>query len=173
MKNRTTYRMSGHFFLCLLLCFAFSSCRLGCKKAEESILEKAIENAGGEGAKVDIDKDKTVIKSNEGTFEVNTEASKWPGEIPGDIPEFKFGKVKGVTTSDLNNTKTWNVLFEDVEEGFLEKYDARLKEKGFKTTVVKVDEKGGTISGENDKYMVFLMGGEGNVSVAVSVKGSE
>jgi len=122
---------------------------------------------------VDIDKDKTVIKSDEGTVEISSEASKWPGEIPGDIPEFRFGKVKGVTTSDLNNTKTWNVIFEDVEEGFLEKYESQLKEKGFKTMIVKVGEKGGTISGENDKYTVFLMGGEGNVSVAVSVKCSE
>jgi len=44
MKNRTFFSLLA----CLMFCFVFSSCRIGCKRAEESILEKAIENAAGE-----------------------------------------------------------------------------------------------------------------------------
>jgi hypothetical protein len=38
---------------------------------------------------------------------------------------------------------------------------------------MKMGEKGGSITAESQKYNVFLMGGEGNMSLAVSIKKQE
>jgi hypothetical protein len=60
-----------------------------------------------------------------------------------------------------------------LQDGFLDKYDAQLKEKGFETILMKMGDKGGSITAESDKYNVFLMGGEGTLSLSVSIKKQE
>jgi hypothetical protein len=60
-----------------------------------------------------------------------------------------------------------------VEAGFLDKYDAKLKEKGFETVIMKMGDKGGSITAESEKYGIFLMGGEGKISIGVTVKKQE
>lgn len=73
----------------------------------------------------------------------------------------------------MDGSKSWSVAFEEVQDGFLDKYEAQLKEKGFETIIMKMGDKGGTITAESDKYSVFLMGGEGNLSIGVTVKKQE
>jgi hypothetical protein len=38
---------------------------------------------------------------------------------------------------------------------------------------MKMGDNGGSITAENDKYTIFLMGGEGKLSIAVSIKKQE
>jgi len=136
-------------------------------------MEKALENATGNEADVDLSSGKAVIQTGDGEVEIDSNAKSWPSEIPGEVPEFKFGKVKAVTTSIIDGSKSWNIAFEEVQDGFLDKYEAQLKEKGFETIIMKMGDKGGTITAESDKYSVFLMGGEGNLSIGVTVKKQE
>ena len=49
----------------------------------------------------------------------------------------------------------------------------QLKQNGFETTLFKIGDKGGSITAESKKFNVALMGGEGNVSVSVSIKKPE
>jgi len=136
-------------------------------------MEKAIENATGENAKVDLSNEKTVIESGGNRTVVDGKATAWPKEIPDDVPEFKFGKVEAVTTSTIDGANTWTIAFKEVPNEFLDKYEAQLKEKGFETTIIKTGDKGGSIMAESKKFNVFLMGGEGTVSISVNVKKPE
>lgn len=67
----------------------------GCKKASESVAEKAMERAierdGGGKAKVDIQGDKVTIKGADGTMEVG--GTKIPDNFPKDVFLVKDGKV--------------------------------------------------------------------------------
>ncbi len=173
MKINQKIKVTGIMILTMVFTFFIVSCRRASEKTGEKMIEKAIENATGQKADVDLSSGKAVFETGEGKMEVDSEAKSWPDDIPDDVPEFTFGKVKGVTTSTMNDTKTWNVMYEEVQDGFIDQYDALLKEKGFETVIMKMGDKGGSIQAENDKYNVFLMGGEETLSVGVSLKKPE
>jgi hypothetical protein len=173
MKKSLLIRTTGLVVLTLVFTVLTISCQKASEKTGEKLMENALENATGQKADIDLEKGKAVIQTGDGSIEVDSNAKSWPSEIPGDVPEFKFGKVKAVTTSIMDGGKSWNVAFEEVQDGFLDKYEAQLKEKGFETIIIKMGDKGGTITAESDKYSVFLMGGEGNLSIGVTVKKEE
>lgn len=173
MKILKKNRIPGLLFVAVVLsCFLFS-CRSAQEKSSEKMMENALENATGQKADVDLEGENAVIKTNDGTINVEYNAKSWPSEIPGDVPEFTYGKVKGVTTTEIEGQKVWNINFEELKAGFIEKYDAQLKEKGFETVTMKMGENGGSITGENEKYTIFLMGNDGTLSIAVSIKNEE
>lgn len=173
MKIIEKIKSAGLVGLAFVFVILIVSCQRTSEKAGEKMMEKALENATGGKADVDITKDKAVIETENGKMEVDTQANSWPSEIPGDVPEFKLGKVKAVTTSNMDDTKSWNIAYDEVQDGFLDKYDALLKENGFETVLMKMGDKGGSITAENKKYYVFLMGGEGSLSISVSIKKEE
>jgi hypothetical protein len=173
MKIQNQIRTAGLFVLALACTLFMVSCHRASQKTGEKMMEKALENATGGKANVDINGEKTVIETSAGKMEINGNANSWPSEIPGEVPEFKFGKIDAVTTSEMDGNKSWNIAYNDVEEGFLDKYDALLKEKGFETVTMKMGDKGGSITAESPKYNIFLMGGEGKISLAVMLKKEE
>jgi len=173
MKTTKKIRTTGLIVLTFVFTVFTVSCQKASEKTGEKLMEKALENATGNEADVDLSSGKAVIQTGDGEVEVNSNAKSWPSEIPGEVPEFKFGKVIAVTTSNMDGNKSWNVSFDEVQDGFLDKYEAQLKEKGFETIIMKMGDKGGTISAETDKYSVFLMGGEGNLSIGVTGKKEE
>ena len=173
MKTTKNKGFARLIILAFATIFISVSCHNKSEKAGEKLMENAIENATGKDAKVNIDKEKTVIETDAGKLEVDGNAKSWPNEIPGDIPEFKFGKIDAVTTRNFDNTKAWIVSFSELQDGFLDKYDAQLKDKGFETILMKMGDKGGSITAENEKYNVFLMGGEGTLSLSVTIKKQE
>ncbi|MCX7919736.1 MAG: hypothetical protein N3A72_09075 [bacterium] len=59
------------------------------------------------------------IELKDGQIEVG-KAAQWPADIPSDVPEFTYGKVKVVTKSEMKNKKGWNVLLENVSADALE-----------------------------------------------------
>jgi hypothetical protein len=173
MKKSLIIRTTGLIVLTFLFTVLTISCQKASEKTGEKLMENALENATGQKTDIDLEKGKAVFQTGDGSIEVDSNAKSWPSEIPGDVPEFKFGKVKAVTTSIMDGSKSWNVAFEEVQDGFLDKYEAQLKEKGFETISMKMGDKGGTITAESDKFSVFLMGGEGNLSIGVTVKTQE
>lgn len=173
MKNIKNNKLGGLLILVFVTIFMLFSCQNKSEKAGEKLMENALENATGTDANVDIDKEKVVVETEAGRMEVDGNAKSWPDEIPGEIPEFKFGKIDAVTTSNFDDTNAWVIAFSELQDGFLDKYDAQLKEKGFETMLMKMGDKGGSITAESDKYNVFLMGGEGTLSLSVSVKKQE
>jgi hypothetical protein len=170
MKEQKPLRTTGLIILALVFAICSVSCRRASEKTGEKMMEKAIENATGQKADVDLSREKAIIETPSGRIEADGLAKSWPAEIPDQIPEFRFGKITGVTTSLIDNQKTWTIVFDELQEGFIDKYDALLKEKGFETVTMKMGENAGSISVDNEKYTIFLMGGDGSLSLGISVK---
>jgi len=173
MKATKRIKRTGLFFAILVFCSFIVSCQDKSKKTGEKLLEDAIENETGSKADVDLNDEKTVITTGGTTVEIDDKANAWPREIPSEVPEFTYGKVRAVTTSNIDGTISWNVSYENVEDDFIDKYDADLKKKGFETVTMKMGNKGGSITADNGKYNIFLMGSEGSLSIGVSPKQQE
>jgi hypothetical protein len=144
----------------------FLSCRSAGEKAAEKAAEEAIEKSSGEKTDVDIEGDKVKIESENFKGEVNLSDNTWPKEIPGDVPEFPFGKIKQTVTSTSDEAKTWNVQYEEVGSGALDTYDAQLKKSGFKTTKITMGDKG-SITAEKGKLGVYVVIGDGAANLSV------
>lgn len=173
MKATKRINRTGLFSAILISGCFIVSCQDKSKKSSEKLLENAIENETGSKANVDPGAGKTVITQGGNTVEFDGKANSWPGEIPDEVPEFTYGKVKAVTASIIDGAKSWNVIYENVEDDFIDRYDADLKKKGFETVTMKMGDKGGSITADNGKYSVFLMGSEGSLSIGVSPKQQE
>ncbi len=151
----------------VLLVFAATTIFNSCKRAAEKNSEKIIEKSIGDDAKVDIDDEKVVIKTDEGTFTTDATVYSWPKEVPGDVPEFKDGKVISVTTQEMNDAKNWVIIFEDVPQTALKKYKEELETEGFKINYTTMVGNGGHLAAEKGKLAVVVMVGDGNATVTL------
>ena len=168
MKTRNSIKWISLIALSLMIALTFS-CKNMAEKAAEKMIEKSIEKSSGEDVDIDLENQKVVIESEEGRVEINATEKSWPKEIPSDIPEFKYGKISGVSTTKTDEGTIWTLVFSEISKDAIDKYDKELKSKGFKTQTVTMSGLGGTISGEKDNMAVAVMMSEGNASVSVQV----
>jgi hypothetical protein len=140
----------------------------GCKQAAEKTNEKLIEASIGGDAKVDIDDQKVVIETDEGTFTTDANVHSWPTDVPNTVPEFKEGKVMGATTQTMQGANNWMIMFEKVPNKALENYKKQLENAGFTISFTTVAGSGGQLAAEKDDLSVMLMMGDGNATVTVS-----
>jgi len=157
-------------FILTLVALALMTMFCSCKKSTEKTQEKIMEASIGENAKVDLDDEKIVIKTDEGTFTSDATAKSWPNEIPSDVPKFKDGKVVNVSTQNVDDSSNWTVLFENVSDNALNDYETALKKNGFKVSTISMGDTKGHITAEKDELLVVVMGGEGMASFSVGVK---
>jgi hypothetical protein len=101
------------------------------ERVAESLMEKAMERGGVKDADLDLKKGKFRYKTEEGEGEISYDEGEWPGDLPEGVPQFTMAKVKGVTRSDRNGKKGWNIIVEEVEDGAVEKYAEQLKDNGW------------------------------------------
>lgn len=166
-KNLISWMRAGMLPVLLILSGLYG-CQGAGDKAREKSLETAIESSSGEKADVDIDGKKVTIEGDNYKTELNTGGNKWPGEIPEDVPEFTYGVIDGTTTTETDEVHGWGINFRDVPKDAVEKYNTALKEKGFKTMKVIMDE-GGSVTGEKGNIIVSLISGEDMTHVSVQV----
>lgn len=96
------------------------------------------------------------IEFQGGQIELGKTAT-WPTDMPSDVPEFTYGKVKMVTKSEVENKKGWNILLEEVTADAPEKYKADLKNSGWSIkATTTVSDQGGSIMAEQDKLQLFI-----------------
>ena len=138
-----------------------------CKRAAEKTTEKMIEKSIGEDADVAIEDEKVVLKTDEGTFTTDATVNVWPKEIPGDVPEFKEGKLLSVSTQEMDENKNWVVMFEEVPDKALKEYKNDLEKAGFQIKYTTTVGGGGHIAAEKGALAVMLMMGEGNATVTI------
>jgi len=103
----------------------------GRQEMAENMVEKMLEKQTGKKAKIDFEKGKVKIETPEGTAEIS-ESGEWPGDLPGEVPAFKLGVVKGVWKSDSAEQKGWNIVVESLEKDAMAKYVDALKSSGWK-----------------------------------------
>ena len=147
------------------------SCREAGEKQQEKMLEKVFEQGNGEKADVDIENQNVTIESESGTVKINASENTWPSDAPSVVPEVQAGNIVGVTRSTMDENKNWNIHFEGLGTGELDKYGAALKSNGFKINSMKMP-KGGMVNGEKGNLHVMLTVG-GKVSMLVISESKE
>lgn len=98
--------------------------------------------------------------------------AKWPEEIPSEVPEFTYGKLNVVSTTNVKDKKTWTLIYESSAAGALEKYKQDLTNKGWSIQNTMQMGEGGSIQAEKDKLQVFIMVElpKGNASLTIAEK---
>jgi len=161
--NLNIFKQVFILLLAIIVMFVFDSC----KKASEKTGEKIIETAIGNNADVDVDDEKIVIKTDEGTFTSDASANSWPDAIPNEVPEFKEGKIVNVSTQFVDNNKNWTLLYEDIPDKALNNYEAKLRKNGFKVSSITMGGTNAHVTGEKGDLIVIVMGGDGMASLSV------
>ena len=138
-------------FTAIALVTVATSCKRAAEKAQEKIIEKSI----GDKAKVDLDDEKIVIETEEGTFTADATMNSWPKEIPNEVPEFKNGKIVMVNTQEMEA---------------IENYKKQLERDDFKINFTTRAGTGTHFAAEKGKLMVMLMGEEGGASISIGIK---
>jgi len=153
-------------FAAISLVSVFTTCKRAAEKTTEKIIEKSI----GDKAKVDLDDEKIVIETEEGTFTADATIQSWPKEIPNEVPEFKNGKIVMVNTQNMEAGKNWVIIFEDVSSNAAAKYKENLESNGFKINFTTTAGTGTHFAAEKDNITVMLMGDEGGASITVGIQ---
>ena len=171
MNTITSTKSRQVLFLALtLVVLVLTTMFCSCKKSAEKTQEKIMETAIGENTNVDLDDQKIVIETDEGSFTSDATVKTWPKGIPDEVPEFKFGKIANLSTQNMEESINWTLVFEEVPANALNDYKAMLKEKGFKISSVSVPGAGGQVTGEKDNLFVAVMAGEDMASVSVGIE---
>ena len=153
-------------FTAIALVTVATSCKRAAEKAQEKIIEKSI----GDKAKVDLDDEKIVIETKEGTFTADATMNSWPKEIPNEVPEFKNGKIVMVNIQEMGEGKNWVVIYEDVSQEAIENYKKQLERNDFKINFTTRAGTGTHFAAEKVNLMVMLMGDEGGASISIGIK---
>ena len=156
--------------MAILMAISLVTVSTSCKRAAEKTQEKIIEKAIGDKATVDLDDEKIVITTDEGTFTADANIQSWPKEIPNEVPEFKNGKIVMVNTQNMEEGKNWMVIFEDVSPNETAKYKENLESNGFKINFSTTAGTGTHFAAEKGNITVILMGDEGGASISVGIK---
>ncbi|MBK9013798.1 MAG: hypothetical protein IPM82_06765 [Saprospiraceae bacterium] len=154
--------------IALLACFTMLSCKSRSEKQGEQLMEETIEKSTGEDVDVDAQGQKLTIETEQGKAEIAYAGEKWPDDAPADVPEFKFGTIKGSTKSDTPEGNAWTIAFENVPADVLDKYEAELKKAGFKTTKIKVNDDQGTVMAEKGNLNVTAFVGDGKAVISMN-----
>lgn len=162
--------MSLARLMAIIVALSIVAVSTSCKRAAEKTQEKIIEKAFGDEAKVDLDDEKIVIKTDEGTFTTDASIQSWPKEVPEDVPEFKNGKIVMVNTQTMEDGKNWVIIFEDVSPNETAKYKETLESNGFKINFTTTAGTGTHFAAEKDNITVMLMGDEGGASITVGIQ---
>ena len=156
--------------MAILIAISLVTVSTSCKRAAEKTQEKIIEKAIGDKAKVDLDDEKIVIETEEGTFTADATTQSWPKEIPNEVPEFKNGKIVMVNTQNMEEGKNWVIIFEDVSPNEAAKYKENLESNDFKINFSTTAGTGTHFAAEKDNITVMLMGDEGDASITVGIQ---
>jgi hypothetical protein len=158
MLDRTTGAVALVGLLCACLMTA-----MGCggggsgEHAAEKMLEKAIGHAGGGDADVDFAKGKVRIKGESGETEISFEETGWPDDLPQGVPAFAMAQVAGVSRSEQEGKKVWNVILEEIREGAFQQYAERLESNGWTVANNITTDEGGILQASKGDLVIFGM----------------
>jgi hypothetical protein len=170
MKSLNVLLTAGILSIFLIVVSMNFACRNAGNRPAEQAMEKAIKQSTGKDAKVEIENQKATIQAGDYTTHIESGAQSWPAGMPAEVPEFKYGKIKGVTTSDHPDVYIWTIVFEEVPADAFKKYNDELKAKGIETVYMDAAGKGGSINCEHGDLIISVMGGGGNAVVGISKK---
>ncbi len=155
-----------YFILAIALIFSLAACG-----ASKRVQEKAIENALGDGSKVNIDGDKYIVEDGDGN-KMTVGGNQWPEGPAADLlPKLKKGTMAvGVVTEQI-----CNISFAEIEKKDFEDYRQQVKDAGFTDMATDFSSEG-SISyvgylGEKQYIQLFYDENEKTLMVIAAING--
>ena len=131
----------------------------GCSQEspEEKMAEKALKLATGKDVDVKIPGDKVQIEQDGSKTEM-AQTATWPAEMIEDVPQFTAGKIERVVkTHEDGDRWTFNIYLAGINGDDIKNYAGALKEKGWKTDIMQMGDKGGSLNGEKGTMGINFM----------------
>jgi len=136
------------------------------RKIGERRAEKILEDQFGGKVDINSQNGSVSVKSDKGDFSVG-EIAKWPTDMPTDIPEFTYGKLKMSATVSTG----WQILATGVSEENFTAYNSSLKSLGW-SNVGTFNANLGMVQMTKGNYnlITILNSQNGNFTLTVSKK---
>jgi hypothetical protein len=141
------------------------------KAAQERSVKSTEQDQGklpGDGQSQNV-----TIETKGRTVEIMGAVEGWPKEIPAEVPEFSYGKVRRLTRTQTPEGQSWDLVIEKVREHAIRDYEVMLKANGFQTTSMIVtgkDGERGSVTGEKGALTIVLICTDGSCSLSVILK---
>jgi hypothetical protein len=141
-------------FLALSLCLV-NACSE--KSSQEKMTEKALKLATGKDVDVKVQGDKVQIEQHGYKTEM-TKTATWPAEMTKDVPQFTAGRIERVVkTQEEGGIWTFNIYLAGINGDDIKSYAGALKEKGWKTDIMQMGDKGGSLNGQKGTMGINFM----------------
>ncbi len=135
--------------------FLMTACKQ--KSSEEKMAESALKLATGKNVDVKIQGGKVQIEQNGSKTEI-AETATWPTEMIKDVPQFTAGKIQRVVkTNEDRGIWSFNIYLADINGDDINNYAGVMKEKGWKTDIMQMGDKGGSLNGEKGTMGINFM----------------
>ena len=127
------------------------------KSSEEKMAENILKHATGKDVNVKIQGGKIQIEEKGSKTEIG-ETTTWPSEMIKDVPKFTGGKIERVVKShEEGDIWTFNIYLVGINGDDIKNYAGALKEKGWKTDIMQMGDKGGSLNGEKGTMGITFM----------------
>ncbi len=156
LKIKKEFFLSGSVLFLILVFLPACQNKSAKEKAAEKVIGQVMKESGGKVTNVDIQGDKIRIQTKDGSGEINV-TDTWPEDMPGDVPRFTPGKIKGVNKSNVEGKKTWNVVIDETQAGAFSKYVEELKTKGWKIDMNLTAGQGESVSASKPNYLLMVI----------------
>jgi hypothetical protein len=118
------------------------------KSSQEKMIEKTLKQATGKDVDVKMQGGKVQLEEKGSKTEI-AETTTWPSDITKEVPKFTAGKItRVVKTQESGNAWTFNIYLVAINGDDIKNYSGALKEKGWKTDIVQMGDKGGYLNAE-------------------------
>ena len=131
----------------------------GCseKSTQEKMTEQALKQATGKDVDVKIQDGKIQFKEKGSQTDI-VDTKTWPVELTKDVPIFTSGKIERVVkTQEQGGTWTFNIYFVDISSDAIKNYENAMKNKGWKTELLQMGDKGGYLNGQKGTMGINFM----------------
>lgn len=127
------------------------------KSSQEKMIEGTLKQATGKDVDVKMQGGKIQIEEKGSKTEM-AETATWPSDMTKDVPQFTAGKiVRVVKTHEEGDVWTFNIYFEGINGDDIKSYAGAMKEKGWKTDIMQMGYKGGSLNGEKGTMGINFM----------------
>ena len=130
------------------------------KSSQEKMAEKILKQATGKDVDVKIQGDKVqkVQIEQDGSKTEIAETTTWPAEMTEDVPQFTAGKIERVVkTHEDGDRWTFNIYLVGINGDDIKNYAGALKEKGWKTDIMEMGDKGGYLNAQKGTMGINFM----------------
>ncbi len=86
-----------------------------------------------------------------------TEGAEWSEEIPAEFPEFTYGTIHHMSITHNPDAITYDMYYQGVTLDIIDKYEAELQAKGFKTKKQTMKNRGMMAAERAEGYVNMMM----------------